>query len=64
MVVGCKTDLIADNRAQYLLINTKVLKILKDIDKGHYIQYTETGYSKGMRKIPQEDIKMFLQKVT
>ena len=32
MIVGCKLDLIDKFRAQYLLINSKVLKSLKSLD--------------------------------
>ena len=43
MVVGCKKDLVDKNRAQYLMINTKVLKMLKGLDPEGQVMYTETG---------------------
>jgi hypothetical protein len=43
MVVGCKKDLIDKNRAQYLMINTKVLKMLKTLDPEGQVIYTESG---------------------
>lgn len=45
MLVGCKKDLIDKNRAQYILINTKVMQALKKLDADSLVQYVETGVS-------------------
>ena len=46
------------------MINTKVLKMLKSIDPDSYVQYCETGINnKGERRVNQEDIRLFIQKV-
>ncbi len=60
MVVGCKKDLIDQNKAQYLIINTKVLKKLKEIDPENHVQYTEAGLNANRQlKVNQEDLKFF-----
>ncbi len=64
MVVGCKKDLIDQNRAQYIMINTKVLKVLKSLDSDNFVQYCETGISKlGQMKVSHEDIRLFISRV-
>lgn len=45
MVIGCKKDMVDKSRAQYIMINTKVLKMMKTIDPEGMMQYTETGLS-------------------
>ena len=66
MVVGCKKDLVDKNRAQYLMINTKVLKMLKMLDPDSQVMYTETGLINNQaqrRQVSQDDIRVFIQKV-
>jgi len=66
MVVGCKKDLVDKNRAQYLMINTKVLKMLKGLDPDNQVMYTETGLINNQaqrRQVSQDDIRVFIQKV-
>ncbi|CDW87792.1 UNKNOWN [Stylonychia lemnae] len=64
LVVGCKKDLVDQNRAQYLVINIKVMKKIKEIDPDNQIQYLETGINGlGIRQINHDDFKLFVQKV-
>ena len=66
MVVGCKKDLVDKNRAQYLMINTKVLKMLKVLDPDNLVMYTETGlinHQAQRMQVSQDDLRVFIQKV-
>lgn len=67
MLLGCKKDLIDKNRAQYILINAKVMQALKKLDAEKFVQYVETGISSTssgfIRTFPQDELKVFLQKI-
>ena len=70
MIVGCKLDLIDKLRAQYLLINSKVLKCLKSLDPDQLTQYCEMGIPHGInnkdhayRLIPNHELNIFISKV-
>lgn len=65
MLLGCKKDAIDKNRAQYILINTKVMQALKNLDADSIVQYVETGISASssggfVRTVPQDDLKVFI----
>lgn len=70
MIVGCKLDLIDKLRAQYLMINSKVLKCLKSLDPDQLTQYCEMGIPHGRnnkdhsyRLIPNHELNIFISKV-
>jgi hypothetical protein len=70
MIVGCKLDLIDKLRAQYLLINSKVLKCLKFLDPDQLTQYCEMGIphsannkDHSYRLIPNHELNIFISKV-
>ena len=45
MLVGCKKDMILDNKTDFMQIDTKVKKELKSLgDIGNLIQYVHSGY--------------------
>ena len=53
MLLGCKKDLIDKNRAQYVMINTKVMQALKSLDEAPNVQYCETGIDlHNIRSVP------------
>jgi hypothetical protein len=43
VVCWCKKDLVYKNRNQYIIINSKVLKILKGLDPESQMMLRETG---------------------
>ena len=65
LVVGCKKDLVDQNKNKQIQINTKVLDVLKEIDGGRQIDYMEAGLSqhRGVYKVSQDELLGYVGKV-
>ena len=65
LVVGCKKDLVDQNKSKQMQINSKVLDMLKEIDGSRQIDYIEAGLSqhRGVYKVLQDELLGYIGKL-